>query len=390
VTAGNCTWALPALLALAAGATVAQDHDHRPLVGVHSVDVYVDRGVLHLLHAEYPGTGQGPRLYHRRSVDGAAWSAAVRVDDGILPTRLLHRGNDAQIVANGSRVIAIWHTSGTGQSGSGPMASALSADGGKTWSKGPAPAPGSGKAGQGYLDIAARGGTFHLAWLSDSSARQALYYASSRDGGSSWGRGTRLDEATCECCWNTVLPAVRGPLHVLYRGVDPRDMLLATSVDGGATWRRGVPVGRFEWNVKACPHTGGALAEGVKGVLHALSWTGRQGSTGLYAMATNDGGKSWIRVHRMGGATAQRGDIAARGRMVAAVWDEYIGGEMAVFAAVSADSGATWSAPWRLSATGGHAIHPRVAPVAGVFLALWTEQIGGAPGTLQQGRIPAR
>jgi hypothetical protein len=139
--------------------------------------------------------------------------------------------------------------------------------------------------------------------------------------------------------------------------------------------------------VKACPHTGGALVAGAAGQLHALSWTGREGAAGLYAVASEDGGKTWKRTYRMGGGTAQRGDLAARGAALAAVWDENTASGVAVFASLSADGGAAWSPPRRLSAEGAHATHPRVAAVTGGFVAFWTEQTGKAPAILRQVRL---
>jgi len=387
---GALLWLLAA--ASSAGAHPAgQQHERPPLRGTHSLDVYADGDVLHLLVGEYPSPAKAPQLRYRRSTDGGeTWSAPFRVDSGIRPYQLIHRGNDAQIAARGKQVVAVWHTPGTGYAGSGPLASAFSADGGVSWRPGPNPADDGGTGGHGFIDIAADAESFHLAWLdSRGGDRVGLYYARSMDGGKSWGRNAELARQTCECCWNTVLPEPKGRLHVMYRGFDPRDMMLATSPDRGATWRQQGAVGRFDWKVKACPHTGGALVAGAGGTLHALAWTGREGAAGLYAMASDDGGASWKRNYRIGGGAAQRGDLAASGRRLAAVWDEHADGGTGIYSAVSVDGGASWSKPARLSAAGLHATHPRVVVAGNGFLALWTEQRKGEPGVMRQARIAA-
>lgn len=387
-----CAVLLLAAVSSTSAHQVGQHHERPPLRGVHSLDVYADGAVLHLLAGEYPSPAKAPQLRYRRSTDGGeTWSAPFRVDSGIKPYQLIHRGNDAQIAARGKQVVAVWHTPGTGYAGSGPLASAFSADGGASWRPGPNPADDGSTTGHGFIDIAADAELFHLAWLDNRGGdRVGLYYARSTDGGKSWARNVELARQTCECCWNTVLPEPKGRLHVLYRGFDPRDMALASSSDRGATWQQRGAVGRFDWKVKACPHTGGALIAGAGGSLHALAWTGREGAAGLYAMASEDGGANWKRTVRIGGGAAQRGDLAARGKTLAAVWDEHHGGEVAVFRSVSLDGGASWNAPVRLSAAGTHATHPRVVAAGTGFLAFWTEQKKGEPNALRQTRIAER
>ena len=67
-----------------------------------------------------------------RSGDGGEnWSAPVRVAEGDLSVP--HRGNDVQVAAAGRRCLAAWQVPGTGYKGRGPVATALSEDGGRTW-----------------------------------------------------------------------------------------------------------------------------------------------------------------------------------------------------------------------------------------------------------------
>ena len=124
-------------------ALAATTHDHsapkEAAPGVASLDVFAAGDTLHLLiatrHPEAP-----PKLEYLRSADaGATWSLPVRIGADQPPT-IAKRGMDAQIAAAGERIVAVWPTAGTDKMGRGPMATATSADGGKTWTAGPDPA----------------------------------------------------------------------------------------------------------------------------------------------------------------------------------------------------------------------------------------------------------
>src|ERR1700694_2506662 len=90
----------------------------------------------------------------------------------------------------------------------------------------------------------------------------------------------------------------------------------------------------FNWQIEACPHTGGALAltgQGPLERLHAVVWTGKSETRGLHFLTSVDAGSIWISGVRLGGEYAQRADLAARGDELVAVWDESVGQHAAVF-----------------------------------------------------------
>jgi len=359
-------------------------------LGVESLDVIADGATLHLLVANYPATNQPPVLLHTRSMDaGANWSPPVRVDAGATPPKSPHRGMDAQLAARGSQVIALWGTAGTGLFGSGPLATALSADGGATWRPGPNPADDGLTTGHGFVDIAAdSAGTFHLVWLDSRDGKQGLRYANSKDGGKTWSRNTTLKAETCECCWNTLAVGADGSLHALFRDKIPRDMAVISSADRGAHWGDPAKVGRFNWDFAGCPHVGGGLA--VRGSsLHALIWTGATGHGGAYHLSSPDQGQSWSAPQRLGDADARRGDLASAGaQSLAAVWDRVADGESTVHAVRSADGGKTWSEPKQLSPQGVTAAYPRVVAVAGGYRVFWTESTPGQPSVWRTAALP--
>jgi Neuraminidase (sialidase) len=360
----------------------------KPL-GVISLDVYAETASrLHLLTAERFAAGEKPSLRYARSDDGGeTWSAPVPLGEGQPAPEPVKRGNDAQIVAAGDRLLAVWTTGAATKMGRGPLAASVSRDGGRTWT--PAPSPSDAPAGaidHAFADLAADDArNLHAVWLDARSGEgKGLRYARSADGGGSWSKNVTLDEQCCECCWNALLVRPGGRIDVLYREKDPRDMALVRSVDAGATWETPVTVGTFNWNVTACPHVGGALAtSGANGrKLSAVVWTAKDdGALGVFALTSGDAGQTWSNPARLGGPQASRPDLASGSGRVVAVWDEYVdtpevSGNVA-FAAMSSDEGNTWSPPQRISVAG--ASHPRVVPVPRGFRVFWTEQAAGKP-----------
>jgi hypothetical protein len=349
---------------------------HAAASGVTSLDVYADRGAVHLLI----GTERDGRVrlnYLRSDDEGRTWSEPVRVDEGGPRPHGPVRGNDAQIAASGENLLAVWTTAGTGFMGSGPLATAVSRDGGRTWAPAQNPADDGSTAGHGFVDaVADEDGSFHLVWLDGRSGRQGLIYARSDDGGKTWGRNRVLDPETCECCWSTLL-ADSGRINVLYRDKSPRDMKIVSSTDRGRTWSAPEPVDGFQWEFDGCPHVGGGLSVDADGRLHATAWTAREGVRGLHHYIGTPGEPRWRPLETNWSDAARHSDLASAGRSLARVWDA----QGAVFVAISRDSGESWSEPRRLSAKEASATHPRVVSAGKTLLVFWTELGGNGSAT---------
>ena len=359
-------WVVPFLFFLSA-AFAQHEHHAAPVgrLGVLGLDVYRDGGTLHLLTGRVDGEGATPSLWYQRSADaGETWTPAVRIPADPPPYRM-ERGDDPQVAADGERILAAWTAAGTGWGGSGPLTTAMSSDGGRTWQRGGNPADDRNKEGHAFIDLAVQGGAFHAVWLDERGKVYGLRYSRSTDG-RLWSANETLQRQSCECCWNTLLSAPDGRLFALYRNGKPRDMALALRAADGR-WSDVGAVGAFNWQIDACPHAGGGLAL-AGGRVHGVVWTGEEKNAGLYYMASENGGRAWQAARRIGGADAMHADIAASGARIMLAWDE---GEK-VYAMSSNDAGGTWETPRQVSAR--PATHPRVVSTADGFLVLWTER----------------
>jgi hypothetical protein len=369
-------------LALVGGALIASAQTTLPSVKasaaeVLALDVYAQGDVVDVLVLAQ--TPKGPELQHQRSRDGAKqWSPAVTINRSGRGIVKHHRGSDPQIAAIGDVVMVLWTQPGTSEWGEGPLGTAISEDGGKTWRAGPNPADDGSTDGHAFLTLAAdRDRTFQAAWLDSRDGGQGLRSAVSTDRGRTWSKNASIDTRTCECCWNETLSTGPREFLVLYRDKDPRDMALAATRDGGATWSRLGVVGKFNWMFNGCPHVGGGLAKS-DAALHAIVWTGNESAAGVYALRSTDGGAAWSAPSQLGGVSAKHTGMAASGRTVVASWDESIGGVRRVLMARSDDDGATWSVPRTLS-TRGIATHPLAIATSRGFAVFWTERDGEGP-----------
>jgi hypothetical protein len=376
-------------------ATGAQPVSHS-FPGVTCVDVAESKGVVHLLLGKPSGAeGIDLSFFHVRSDDGGlTWSGPVAVPTSHVPASKLHRGDDPRIAAEGERVMALWTAKGDGPYGSGPIATALSDDGGRTWRAGPSPsakplppesapsrvrttapshkhdAPNGTGAGYRFPAAAASGDGFHVVWIHAVGDERSLRHAALPFGASTWSDATVVDPFICACCWNELKVSPDGGLLALYRDQQPSDMALSASRDGGATWQSAGRAGEFNWAFDGCPHVGGGLALHGRDPLKATAWTGNGAAAGAYVLRRDRG--VWSAPTRLRTDSPGRDtDIAAGVAGAAVAWDSLADGGQAVFVAFSSD-GENWSAPRRLSPRGQNAAYPRIVAAGDHFVVLWT------------------
>jgi hypothetical protein len=361
-------------------------HSSGEIVGVLGLDVYASRGgdvVDTLIAVQEKGDPLPPvELRHARSKDGGAtWSQPRPILPGAANVFSPRRGAEPQIAASEDRLVVIWTEPGTSPWGSGPLASAVSSDGGRSWKNGPNPADDKSTKDHNFVDVAAVAPNSFLAvWLDSRDGGQGLRSSTSKDGGSFWGKNVDVERRTCECCANRLL--VRGGVvDVIFRGRNPRDMYVARTKDGGSSWMRLGPVASFGWEFDGCPEVAGALTStGAKGGerLYALAWTGKESDVGVWATTSTNQGSTWSRPIRMGNASAKQLDMTSSGGCATGVWDEYRAGakRRVVLASHACGDAGTWSRPEVLSSPDVDASYPIVVGTARGSLAAWTERAG--------------
>jgi hypothetical protein len=344
---------------------------------VSGFDVYVDQQTVHAVFTAVSGDSKRPLIGYLHSEDGGGhWYAAQEIGKQFdLPVES-KAGNDIQIAASGRHLMVMWQTTGA-LPGMGPLVTIYSDDGGLRWQRGTNPTVSD--VDQSHADLAVdRDGVFHAVWLDDrdENGYQGLRYARSQDTGKSWNAQHTLDDSSCSCCWNRISISGSGQINVLYRDMEPRDMALVQSNDGGQSWQRAGTVGEFNWKFDGCPHNGGGLTQANEGVLHAVVWTGAENKVGLYHTQSANGGVSWSLSQPIAANTgAFHSDIAAVDKNhVAIIWDAMGAEGSAVLFADSADNGRSWAAPRGLSGVGVSAEFPRIVAVDSGWLAMWTEQ----------------
>jgi len=344
---------------------------------IDSFDVYVDRQTIHAVFTNTGSEAKQTHIGYLHSEDGGShWSVP---QDIAAPFNLpieSKAGNDIQIAANDNTLLVIWQTTGE-IPGMGPLTAIFSLDGGKTWQKGVNPT--NSLTDQSHPDLAAdQQGRFHMVWLDDrdENGHQGLRYARTLDASQHWDAQLTIDDSTCSCCWNRLLISSNGQLNVLYRDMEPRDMALAQSSNGGASWRQVSPVGQFNWQFEGCPHNGGGLTQAENGDLHSTVWTGAENQVGLYHLQSTDNGSTWAYPQSLAaGSGAFHSDIAALDeKRVIAIWDAMGPEGSSVLFAASSDNGQNWATARQLSAPDNIAMFPRIVATQVGWLAFWTEQ----------------
>ena len=141
-------------------------------------------------------------------------------------------------------------------------------------------------------------GALYAAWLDGrdrgqgKSGSASLYIAKSTNRGQSFEKSVRVALNVCPCCRPSLAFTDAKTLHIGWRGVmdgDVRDVFVATSTDGGATFTTGTRVADDNWQLNGCPHTGPTLA--TMGGRLFVAWRTVTGARArLYLASSNDNG----------------------------------------------------------------------------------------------------
>ncbi|SEO88960.1 exo-alpha-sialidase [Aquisalimonas asiatica] len=354
---------------------------------VVSLGVTADADRVHVVWVER-NSDDGVGAFHAISDDGGLeWTEPVAIDTDQPPPDRVHRSNDLRIAADGDRLLVVWQTVGDGFADSGPMVMARSDDGGAHWQPAATPVADDDTDSHGFFALSrAPDSAFHLAWLDSRDGQQGVHHARSDDGGRSWSAVTTANSATCQCCWNSL--AHPGDETVLmYRGLDPRDMAVASMGNGDDDWSASEPVGRFDWFVDACPHVGGGLATDDNGALHALVWTGAEAHSGVHHLRRGSGG-AWSEPEQLGRTAARAADLVATtdGGLLAA-WDH---GSADHGIGVAHYQDGAWSNPATLGGDARRPGFPLVTATDDTAQVFWTERREDGTRTWRATRLPPR
>ena len=196
---------------------------------------------------------------------------------------------------------------------------AVSRDGGAHWDT-PTTVTGDSVFGS-YDDHAlqvAPDGTIYLSWLAEAAPDTShTYFARSTDRGKTWSAPRIIDQdRSCPCCRTAMASGPNGAVYVAWRKRfpgDERDIVVAKSMDRGATWGAPVRVHVDAWQVSYCPDAGPSIKVGRDGTVHMAWWTGREGRAGTQYAQSRDGGATYSRRRGPGAwAALARGAYPAR------------------------------------------------------------------------------
>lgn len=187
----------------------------------------------------------------------------------------MRRGPRVAASADAVVVTAIGGSKGKGQDGD--VFSWRSADAGKTWD-GPTRVNSVESSAREGLHAMASGpdGKVFTTWLDLRNKRTEIYGALSKDGGKTWEPDALVyrspEKSVCECCHPSAAFGPDGTLQVMWRNQlgGKRDLYLASSPDGGKTFRAAQKLGRGTWTLNACPMDGGAVAVGPDGQVETV------------------------------------------------------------------------------------------------------------------------
>jgi hypothetical protein len=381
-----------------------------------------DLGVAGLANAHVTLAADGERV-------GAAWAAsgpkgtdvyaAVSVNGGRTfshPVRVNDLEGDAsangeqppKILLKGTVVDVLWVSKRAGVSG---IRAAVSLDGGESFSAARSIAP-SGLTGARGWESATLGSDdiVHAVWLDGrnsqpspgSSTPASAGHAAPGDHAQAAGAGhrhgdmrqdifhamwkgmdapveTSVASNVCFCCKTAVVTRDKD-VFVAWRHLFPggvRDIAVARSADGGATFQAPVRVSDDNWKIDACPDDGPSMA--VDGDVLRVTWPtlvkDRDAERkAIFQSTSRDGGATFSPRVRVDGANASpahpRIAAASQGR-AAVVWDELAQGARRILFRKADGPAVTLS-------TGPAASYPAIAATADGFVVAWTDQSDGA------------
>lgn len=256
-------------------------------------------------------TNKDHGVYLASSTDGGAtFSTPARVSPAGRDVAS-HSGGPPQVaVGTGGEVYVAWEQDEPYpgmEYGRSDVLFARSTDGGQTFDQPRTVVQGEGVVSTSFFDLfTADNGRVWVGFLDyraeiggKDHAPVQIRVVHSDDGGVTFSRSAVVHELSCECCrvdfatqgeqlllgWRQIYPRGQFP-----GPQDPvRDVAVARSTDGGASWGLPSKLHDDQWVVNQCPHSGPVMHSDSRGALHAAWYTGAADHPGVYYASAAQG-----------------------------------------------------------------------------------------------------
>lgn len=269
-------------------------------------------------------------LYLSSSANGKDFSAAVQVNGaGDRPAGI--HGSPMLATGQKGEIYVAWTTPREGAAFGADLKFSRSNDGGKTFSPAVKVSDAPQPASAGFESMAVgTDGAIYLVWLDGrekATAGSATYFAVSRDGGKSFLPNMKIDGNSCPCCRTALAIGPDGTIYAAWRKVfanDVREMVVASSHDGGKTFGAATIVGNDKWVIAGCPHRGAGLGVDGAGKLHIIWYSEGGGKPAIYYAISEDRGATFTKeeVAVTPGFFPDHPALAVAGGKVYVAWEE--------------------------------------------------------------------
>lgn len=147
-------------------------------------------------------------------------------------------------------------------------------------------------------------GAIYAGWLDMRGRSQSddytgsgsgVYLSVSRDGGKTFSKNIEVSRNVCPCC-RVAFGFAGKRVVAAWRGIeagDMRDIWVASSSDGGATWSKPHTAMRDGWKIRGCPHVGPSMAS-IGGKLYMTWFSEAGGKPAVFVAESSDGGETFV------------------------------------------------------------------------------------------------